>query len=85
MVLVGSPGSEIWLNKLILILKQCQVLVVERRTISELVCFSVYSEDQEDNMVSPVLGNVIFASSYYRFSFSLQSFAKLYADTFGES
>ncbi|KAI0221240.1 hypothetical protein LSAT2_027391 [Lamellibrachia satsuma] len=44
---------------------------------------SVYSEDQEDNMVSPVLGNVLFASSYYRFSFTLQSFAKLYADTFG--
>jgi len=49
-----------------------------------MVYFSVYSEDQEDNVVSPILGNVLFASSYYRFSFTLQSFAKLYADTFGE-
>jgi len=34
-------------------------------------------------MVSPLLGNVCFASCYYRFSFTLLSFAKLYTDTYG--
>ncbi|KAA3675336.1 116 kDa U5 small nuclear ribonucleoprotein component [Paragonimus westermani] len=33
-------------------------------------------------LVSPLLGNVCFASTYYRFCFTLDSFAKLYADTF---
>lgn len=33
-------------------------------------------------LVSPLLGNVCFASSYYRFCFSLHSFACVYADTF---
>ena len=46
------------------------------------VC-SLYAEDQENVVVSPLLGNVCFASSYYRFSFTLLSFAKLYTDTFG--
>ncbi|KAK2147140.1 hypothetical protein LSH36_568g02003 [Paralvinella palmiformis] len=43
---------------------------------------SIYSEG-EDMSVSPLLGNVCFASSYYRFSFTLLSFAKLYSDTHG--
>ena len=34
-------------------------------------------------MVSPLLGNVCFASSTYRFCFTLMSFAKLYTDTYG--
>ncbi len=34
-------------------------------------------------MVSPLLGNVCFGSSYYRFCFTLNSFAKIYADTYG--
>ena len=46
------------------------------------VC-SLYAEDQENVMVSPLLGNVCFASCYYRFSFTLLSFAKLYTDTYG--
>ena len=46
------------------------------------VC-SLYAEDQENVMVSPLLGNVCFASAYYRFSFTLLSFAKIYADTYG--
>lgn len=33
-------------------------------------------------MVSPVMGNVCFASSLYGFCFTLKSFAKLYADTY---
>lgn len=44
----------------------------------------MYAEDQEDLIVSPLLGNVCFASSYYRFSFTLMSFAKIYADSYGE-
>ncbi|VEL33203.1 unnamed protein product [Protopolystoma xenopodis] len=32
--------------------------------------------------VSPRLGNVCFASSYYRFSFTLESFAKIYSETY---
>lgn len=32
--------------------------------------------------MSPVLGNVCFASSLYGFCFTLKSFAKLYADTY---
>ncbi|CAH1788149.1 unnamed protein product [Owenia fusiformis] len=44
---------------------------------------SMYAEDQEDLMVSPLKGNLCFASSYYRFCFSLQSFSKIYSDTYG--
>jgi hypothetical protein len=45
--------------------------------------FSVYSEGLDDIVVSPLLGNVCFASSTYRFCFTLLSFAKLYTDTYG--
>lgn len=44
---------------------------------------SVYSEEDEGQVISPVLGNVCFASSYYRFCFTLASFAKIYSDTYG--
>lgn len=44
---------------------------------------SVYSEEDEGQVISPVLGNVCFASSYYRFCFTLGSFAKIYSDTYG--
>ncbi|ESO05879.1 hypothetical protein HELRODRAFT_105890 [Helobdella robusta] len=44
---------------------------------------SIYSEDQDDLFISPLLGNVCFASSYYRFSFTLNSFANIYAEAFG--
>ncbi|XP_046847131.1 116 kDa U5 small nuclear ribonucleoprotein component-like [Xenia sp. Carnegie-2017] len=44
---------------------------------------SVYSEGLDDVIVSPLLGNVCFASSAYRFCFTLNSFAKLYTDTYG--
>jgi len=30
-------------------------------------------------IISPLLGNVCFASSYYRFCFTLKSFAKIYS------
>ncbi|KAL5007165.1 hypothetical protein ScPMuIL_015971 [Solemya velum] len=44
---------------------------------------SMYAEDEEGHFVSPILGNVCFASSYYRFCFTLGSFAKIYSDTYG--
>lgn len=44
---------------------------------------SVYAEDEENKAVSPLLGNVCFASSYYRFCFTLGSFARIYGDTYG--
>lgn len=43
---------------------------------------SLYAEDDANQLVSPLLGNVCFASSYYRFCFTLKSFAKIYADTY---
>ena len=46
----------------------------------------MYAEDSDEELVaSPILGNVVFASTYYRFSFTLLSFAKLYSDTYGET
>lgn len=43
---------------------------------------STYSTDDKSYLVSPVLGNVCFASSLYGFCFTLKSFASLYADTY---
>ena len=43
----------------------------------------MYAEDRDDLMVSPLIGNVCFASSFYRFSFTLLSFAKIYAENYG--
>lgn len=44
---------------------------------------SMYTDDEENHMVSPILGNVCFASSYFRYCFTLKSFAKIYSDTYG--
>ncbi|XP_066554667.1 116 kDa U5 small nuclear ribonucleoprotein component [Amia ocellicauda] len=44
---------------------------------------SMYSTD-ENLIVSPLLGNVCFASSQYSICFTLGSFAKIYSDTYGE-
>lgn len=45
-----------------------------------------YSEDENQaQYLSPLLNNVCFASSYYRFCFTLKSFAKIYASTHGSS
>ncbi|XP_056608487.1 116 kDa U5 small nuclear ribonucleoprotein component [Triplophysa dalaica] len=44
---------------------------------------STYSTD-ESLVVSPLLGNVCFASSQYSICFTLGSFAKIYADTYGD-
>lgn len=42
------------------------------------------SVDGEPIQVSPVIGNVCFASSLYGICFTLKSFAKLYADTYDD-
>ncbi|VDK30967.1 unnamed protein product [Dibothriocephalus latus] len=42
----------------------------------------IRSSPEPQHIVSPLLGNVCFASSYYRFCFTLESFSKIYADTF---
>ncbi|XP_025094078.1 116 kDa U5 small nuclear ribonucleoprotein component-like [Pomacea canaliculata] len=55
-----------------------------RHIIDEVnAIISMYAEDETSQTVSPVLGNVCFASSYYRFCFTLKSFAHIYADSFG--
>lgn len=43
---------------------------------------SLYAGPDNDMMVSPILGNICFASSLYGFSFTLKSFSKVYADTY---
>uniref|UniRef100_A0A8D0RSX2 116 kDa U5 small nuclear ribonucleoprotein component n=1 Tax=Sus scrofa TaxID=9823 RepID=A0A8D0RSX2_PIG len=43
----------------------------------------MYSTD-ENLILSPLLGNVCFSSSQYSICFTLGSFAKIYADTFGD-
>ncbi|KAK0057912.1 116 kDa U5 small nuclear ribonucleoprotein component [Biomphalaria pfeifferi] len=54
-----------------------------RQIIDEVnAIIGLYAEDDPNQMVSPILGNVCFASSYYRFCFTLKSFAKIYADTY---
>ncbi|XP_013931909.1 PREDICTED: 116 kDa U5 small nuclear ribonucleoprotein component [Thamnophis sirtalis] len=44
---------------------------------------SMYSTD-ENLILSPLLGNVCFASSQYSICFTLGSFAKIYADMYGD-
>ncbi|GIY37647.1 116 kDa U5 small nuclear ribonucleoprotein component [Caerostris extrusa] len=44
---------------------------------------SSYSDDKNPISVSPLLGNVCFASSQYSLCFTLRSFAHLYVQTYG--
>lgn len=44
---------------------------------------STYSDEVDEIAVSPLLGNVCFASSQYGFCFSLVSFAKIYSESYG--
>lgn len=43
---------------------------------------SLYSDDENPKIVSPILGNVCFASSQYAVCFTLKSFANIYAQTY---
>lgn len=42
-----------------------------------------FSDENEAMKVSPLLNNVVFASSRYNICFSLRSFAELYANSYG--
>lgn len=59
------------------------VLVYETR-LMRFFLLSTYSTD-ENLVVSPLLGNVCFASSQYSICFTLGSFAKIYSDTYGNN
>lgn len=55
-----------------------------KHTIDEInSLLSLYSDSEDTPIVSPLLGNVCFASAKYGICFTLFSFAKLYADNFG--
>uniref|UniRef100_T1IT65 116 kDa U5 small nuclear ribonucleoprotein component n=1 Tax=Strigamia maritima TaxID=126957 RepID=T1IT65_STRMM len=44
---------------------------------------SIYSEESDKHVVSPLLGNVCFASSQYNICFTLKSFANIYSQSHG--
>nr|XP_039255235.1 116 kDa U5 small nuclear ribonucleoprotein component-like [Styela clava] len=44
---------------------------------------STYSDEEDTPLISPLLGNVCFASAQYSCCFTLQSFSKIYADHYG--
>nr|CAG4649929.1 EOG090X00RJ [Sida crystallina] len=44
---------------------------------------SLYSDENNPTIVSPLLGNVCFSSAQFSVCFTLKSFAKLYSDTYG--
>mmetsp|Transcript_35049 Transcript_35049/g.105666 ORF Transcript_35049/g.105666 Transcript_35049/m.105666 type:complete len:979 (+) Transcript_35049:54-2990(+) len=55
-----------------------------RHTIDEInELITVHADGVDDLTISPLKGNVCFASSQYGFCFSLNSFATLYADIYG--
>jgi len=43
---------------------------------------SLHIDNDSNFIISPIVGNVCFASSLYDFCFTLKSFSKLYADTY---
>lgn len=56
-----------------------------RHTIEEVNALLVKYGGEDAEQVDPVRGNVAFTSAQSGWSFTLQSFAKLYADVFGAS
>ena len=44
---------------------------------------SIYSDSEEAPVMSPLLGNVCFASSQFGFAFTLYSFSLIYSESFG--
>ncbi|CAG2064918.1 unnamed protein product, partial [Timema podura] len=42
----------------------------------------LYADEENAQVVSPILGNVCFASSMYAVCFTLKSFANIYAQTY---
>ncbi len=56
-----------------------------RHIIDEVnAIISQNSLDTEKTVLSPLLGNVCFASSLYRFCFTLKSFSKIYSNHYGK-
>lgn len=45
--------------------------------------YSLYADEENPHIVSPLLGNVCFASSQYAVCFTLKSFANIYSQTYG--
>jgi len=55
-----------------------------RHIVEEInALLSLYSDEEDIKPLSPVKGNVCFASSQYSICFTLKSFASLYAETYG--
>lgn len=46
--------------------------------MNNLFYFSLYSDEENPKVVSPLLGNICFASSQYAVCFTLKSFAAIY-------
>lgn len=57
----------------------------EGRVLMRCLCLTcrLCSAGEKEYFVSPLLGNVLFASSESNWSFTLQSFAQIYADHYG--
>ncbi|KAF4533327.1 hypothetical protein B566_EDAN004448 [Ephemera danica] len=45
---------------------------------------SLYTEEENQQIVSPIIGNVCFASAKYGVCFTLKSFANIYNETYGD-
>ena len=57
-----------------------------RHIVEELnALMSLYSDEENTQVLSPLLGNVCFASSQFSVCFTLKSFAHLYAETYGNN
>ena len=55
-----------------------------KHTIDEInSIIHTYSDSEKTTVISPLLGNVCFASSLYGFCFTLESFAEIYVQSFG--
>jgi U5 small nuclear ribonucleoprotein component len=51
--------------------------------VNALLCLYTGDNSEDFPLLSPTKGNVCFASSLYSMSFSLKSFATMYADIYG--
>ena len=51
--------------------------------LSLSLSLSIYSDSEEAPVMSPLLGNVCFASSQFGFAFTLYSFSLIYSESFG--
>lgn len=55
-----------------------------RHIVEEInALLSIYSEENEQPQITPLVSNVCFASAQYNVCFTLKSFARIYSDTYG--